>query len=426
MVQNVTQEYLNITQIIIEDKYQFRAALDPLVLENYATLIGEGTKFPNVICYRTPESLAQDQVILVDGFQRIKAYLINDYRKINCDVIEGSEEEALMYALNANMSHGAAYTNEDKRKRVRFAFGHAVMKKWSDNRIAKHLGLSQGFVSSQHKEYDAIRGIDDKSKVVEVATKDGRAFHMDTQKGTQTKAKNKTRNKPTIPEEQLVLEDVTVTVAESFDTNVIYDGESPETELEIAETSIGAIKFKLGQVYINAENSIWITFNNLDRLADIKEPFDLMLYSSSIPWIVDHQKSIFPDRNIIIQGHSGEDINRIQNIETLANTFNLFIVNSKIFVVAYWCSKNHTILDKVIDSYESYILDILLLYLENSGSTLLLVDPSEPVAAIVANLGFKCLVFYSKQNKEAFTTEINHLASAGIEVSLDNSDIEDT
>lgn len=421
--QNRTQEYVPITDLIVDQKYQFRAALDPSVVENYAELIGEGFKFPNLICFDTARE--DKKYVLVDGFQRLKGYEINDYRKVNIDIIKGNEDDAMMFALNANSGHGAAYTQEDKRKRARFCFGHPVMKKWSDNKTAKFLGVTQGFISNQRKLYNATRGIDGDKRIVEVESKDGRKYTIDSKKGSETKGNHgKGRNKPIIPDEQKIELPTDQSDLEQLGLTDIVLGEV-ESIVEVDEEISTAIKVILGETYQNSDRSIKVTFDNLDKLLDIEDRYDLVIFSGDIDWIMKNQILVTDNPNLILQGSTGEDINKFQDIQITANTFNLFLVEGKMIVTAYYCAKFLKLSDKVISSYDLYLSELIQPYVKNKGSVLF-VDPNSSVTEVMSKLDRKFHVFYSENNSRKLYQELDCLELLEVQLALSsgNSDTE--
>lgn len=392
-------EHVPITQILVDQKHQFRANLSPEVIENYASLISDGAKFPNLVVFDTGRE--DGLYTLVDGFQRLKGYEVNDYRKIHVDVIEGTEEQAILYALNANSTHGAAYTNDDKRKRARFCFGHKTMKNWTDNKTAKYLAVSQGFISSQRKTYNETRGIDEDSLIKHVETKDGRSYPIDVKKGADTKGnKNGGRKKIVIPEEQS--QAITVDMDEVEPTQLILGDEPVENGIAQLE---GAYVNSMSHSIRTSKNGLMkVTLGELDDLITL-EKYDLIIYSGDLDWLINNQELITSNTNVILQGSTGEDVNKIQNVNTLANTFNLFLVAGKMTVTAYYCSQQIKIQDKVISTYDLYLAELITSYVTDGGSVLL-IDPLSTVCEVMQSLMLKCHVFYSDENVARYQKEL--------------------
>lgn len=403
-------EHVPINKILVDQKYQFRAALSPEVAEDYALAIEEGAKFPNLVVFDTGRE--DGLYTLVDGFQRLTAYEVNNYRKIHVDVITGTEEQALLYALNANATNGARYTNEDKRKRANFCFGHKTMSKWTDNKIASYLGVSQGFISARRREYEALRGIDDEVVIKTVQTKDGRTYDIDVKKSADKKGnKQGGRKKPVIPDEQkaaLVIE---------TEPQQLLLGEQHE---EFTEDESVKVTLEPG-ILTSSDGLLKVTLGNLDDLLEIDE-YDLIIYSSDISWVVDNQDFIIKNSNIILQGLTGEDINKTQNINTVANTYNLFLVGSRLIVVAYYCNTQVERKDEVIPNYESYLASLISDYVGDGGSVLI-VDPLETLSTFSQRVEVSLDLFYSEKNLGLYQKELETCDSLGI-VFEDNSDKE--
>lgn len=407
-------EHVAIPKILVDQKYQFRANLSSEVAEDYALAISNNAKFPNLIVFDTGRE--DGLYTLVDGFQRLTAYQVNDYRKVHVDVIEGTEEQALLYALNANAANGARYTNADKRKRAIFCFGHKTMSKWSDNKIADYLGVTQGFISGKRREYEETRGIDESEKIIQVETKDGRSYQMDTKKGVSDKGnKQGLRKKVVIPEEQKV----TLVLDEDIEPTQLVLGDTEENRTQLEDNFSKASNINPG-TYTSKDGLMKVTLGELSDILSLRE-YDLIIYSSSIEWLTDNQEIITSNPNVIVQGSTGNDVNKLQSVDTLANTFNLFLIEGRMTVAAYYCSKSVEISDKVIATYNLYLSELIQCYIGSSGS-ILLVDPLNTTCEVMQQLGHNFHTFYSEKNLNRFQKELSECEILGIEFE-DNSDI---
>lgn len=131
-----------------EDRFQARAVMDQFVIDRYASQLKAGVTFPPVTIFQSPEM----GLILVDGFHRYVAHERAKIKQIAATVIEGTERDALLFALSANQEHGMPRTNADKRNAVTALLSDEEWVKWSDAEIARKLGVSDRFVASVRAE----------------------------------------------------------------------------------------------------------------------------------------------------------------------------------------------------------------------------------------------------------------------------------
>lgn len=132
---------LEISKIRIDCKTQARSKINTKLVSHYATLMTEGTKFPPVTVHF--DGL---EYYLSDGFHRYHAYSRNKKTKIDVNVINGTLRDAQWYAKGAN-NHGEPMSHEDKRKNVLEILDDVEWCSNSDSQIARHVGVSQPFVS---------------------------------------------------------------------------------------------------------------------------------------------------------------------------------------------------------------------------------------------------------------------------------------
>ena len=104
-----------------------------------------GDRFPPVVVFFDGEFYW-----LADGNHRVAAAERNSFAEIDAEVLEGGKAEATLYAAAANRQHGIRRTNADKRKAV-----EAVLKikpRWSDRRIADHVGVGNQLVGDVRRD----------------------------------------------------------------------------------------------------------------------------------------------------------------------------------------------------------------------------------------------------------------------------------
>ena len=104
-----------------------------------------------------------------DGWHRCLAAKAAGRETVPAEIAEGFEREAIWIAAGANSTHGRALSNSEKRRLVDMILADPEWSKLSDQKIAKHCGVSQPLVSgirakrqgepSQKKQLWAASGI---------------------------------------------------------------------------------------------------------------------------------------------------------------------------------------------------------------------------------------------------------------------------
>ena len=128
---------LNILNIRTDGGTQPRVQLDQDLVKEYAEVMREGVVFPPVEVFHDGS-----EYWLVDGFHRYFGYKANGLTSIEAIVHAGTLREAQFYAWKANNKHGNRLKAEDIRAILRIMLVDEVYSKWSNNHIAKELGIS--------------------------------------------------------------------------------------------------------------------------------------------------------------------------------------------------------------------------------------------------------------------------------------------
>ncbi len=136
---------IKIADIIIDERFQARVALDTQTVEEYAEAIDGGANLPPIDCVSI-----DGKPYVVDGFHRLAAHIRAGKAFIDADVMTGSESTAYSVASSANAEHGLRRTNADKERAVRMLLRSSPHT--SDRKAAKHCGVSHPFIASiRHK-----------------------------------------------------------------------------------------------------------------------------------------------------------------------------------------------------------------------------------------------------------------------------------
>lgn len=162
---------LNILNIRIDGGTQPRQAINYDVVKNYAEAMREGTVFPPVTVF-----FDGAEYWLADGFHRYHATKSNATTTIEADIHQGSVEDAREYSYGANKDRGYSMSAEDNKEIVRKMLLDPRYKDWTQSRIAKHVGVTEMFVS----RVKASMEIKDEPKTKKFVTKDGVEREMKT------------------------------------------------------------------------------------------------------------------------------------------------------------------------------------------------------------------------------------------------------
>ena len=128
----VELEHVALAAIDMRASPPMRAALDPDAIERYAAILPE---LPPVELVRVGERL-----LIADGWHRVRAAERAGADTIAAVVRDGTVRDALLSALAAN--RGVRRTPDDLRVVVLAALADPAIGRWSDRRIAAHIGCA--------------------------------------------------------------------------------------------------------------------------------------------------------------------------------------------------------------------------------------------------------------------------------------------
>lgn len=133
---------LRIDDIKTDGGTQPRAYLDFKAVDDYTDDMEAGANFPPVTVFYDGASYW-----LADGFHRVRAAYAANFDSIDCDVRQGTIEDAQWFSFSANRTNGLRRTNDDKQRAVKAALAHPRAASLSDTEIARHCGVSIPTVS---------------------------------------------------------------------------------------------------------------------------------------------------------------------------------------------------------------------------------------------------------------------------------------
>lgn len=132
---------LEVSSIRTNAGTQTRAAINEEVVADYAERMIAGDRFPPVVVFHH-----KGELILADGFHRLRARRTAKFETIEAEVHEGTRLDALKFSLSANHRHGLRRTNEDKRHAVEIALRE--FPAWSDRAVAQLCGVTHPSVGT--------------------------------------------------------------------------------------------------------------------------------------------------------------------------------------------------------------------------------------------------------------------------------------
>lgn len=122
-------EDLNIADIVRREPFQIRSGLNLGTVKRYAGILKQGGTLPPVtvaeivIPGTAPKGrpmkgfgdIREGVLVLVDGFHRVEAHLLNGGHSVCAEVVPATKEEALWLGAKANLAHGLPLKMKDLR-----------------------------------------------------------------------------------------------------------------------------------------------------------------------------------------------------------------------------------------------------------------------------------------------------------------------
>lgn len=137
-IENIFPEYIR-----LDGDTQPREKIDQAVCDEYGERMKAGEKFPPIDVFFDGENYW-----LADGFHRIKAYVMAvPGEAIECNVFQGTQQDAQWHSYSVNRTHGVRRKPEDKERAVKAAMAHPNGATRSDRQIADYVGVSHPFVA---------------------------------------------------------------------------------------------------------------------------------------------------------------------------------------------------------------------------------------------------------------------------------------
>jgi hypothetical protein len=161
-------------RIPTDERTQTRVRVRSGVVRDYAAAMKKqlsegGLCFPPIILFHD----GQDYW-LGDGFHRVLAAREAGLTEMAAEVRLGSQRDALLFAISANIGHGLGRTTPDKRKAVALLLADAEWSQWSDREIGRRCQVGNALVSRMRRSA-SVSGTQMQTRKVHRA---GRVYEM--------------------------------------------------------------------------------------------------------------------------------------------------------------------------------------------------------------------------------------------------------
>lgn len=165
---------IKISKIRRDGGTQMRAERNSETVDEYRDKMLSGEVFPPIVVF-----FDGSEYWLADGFQRAEAAEDAEQTEIECDVKEGGQRDAILFACGANSVHGMRRTLADIEKAVCTLIYDDEWSHWTQARIADACNTSQPSVSRIVSRHPDSSYSQNKIKSVE---RGGTSYEQDTSK----------------------------------------------------------------------------------------------------------------------------------------------------------------------------------------------------------------------------------------------------
>jgi len=197
---------LNLLNIRIDGGTQARLQLNQDVVAEYAEKMREGEVFPPVTVF-----FDGSDYWLADGFHRYFATKSNAKTSIDCDVENGTQQEAKKYSWKANTRRGLRLNHDDYRNIILAMLQDIEAKEWSNRKIAEWVGVTHTTVNKIKNSLEADSSEPKEKKYI---TKHGTESVMKTENIGKTKPKT---TAPDMTSARMVEQEVVLELNEKID-----------------------------------------------------------------------------------------------------------------------------------------------------------------------------------------------------------------
>jgi hypothetical protein len=143
---------LHPSAILLDRDTQSRPKLSIKRIKDYQEDLLVGANLPPIKVFFDG---SRNEYYCADGFHRHAAYT-NLNRDIPCEIILGTEEDAVLYSLSCNDEHGLQRSTADKYRSVVKAIHNQTWYRWSNREIARICAVSDNFVKNVKLKLSSI------------------------------------------------------------------------------------------------------------------------------------------------------------------------------------------------------------------------------------------------------------------------------
>jgi hypothetical protein len=152
---NAGRQWIGIRNLEFIEEVQPRAGLDRGWVNDLSRFRLEGSEFPPIRVYQTPDG----RLIPGEGHHRSMAMASAGEDQILCNVVDGTMEDAIIFAAGSNRSNGVKPMGpKDITKAVEMLLSLDAWWGRSDNSIANHVGTNRGKVKTIRSRICAMTG----------------------------------------------------------------------------------------------------------------------------------------------------------------------------------------------------------------------------------------------------------------------------
>jgi N6-adenosine-specific RNA methylase IME4 len=168
---DVTRRRLPISGLRLEVVKRVRRNVNRDVVERYAEARREGATFPPIVVFHESET---DTYWVADGLHRVESAKEAGQTEVDVEIRPGTERDALLSAVSANLKHGLPMTKEDQKHTATILLNDPEWREWGDREIGRHCGLDGKTVA------ELRRGLSAEFPQMRKFTRKGKTHRMKT------------------------------------------------------------------------------------------------------------------------------------------------------------------------------------------------------------------------------------------------------
>jgi hypothetical protein len=214
---------LAIDSIVIDERIQVRE-LDPELAVDYAAKMKDGAVFPPIVVF-----LIDGAYCLSSGRHRFEAHKMNGALEVDSIVKEGTFDDAYLFGVQENGTHGQRYSHSETVEIVRKLCKHPVWGGWTNTTLGKIVGVTGMTIGRIRKKIE--QESEEPETVKKYSTKDG------AEKTVNTKQLATKKQKEPEPENEEAIGELTDVVTQLEEENkklrdAVALGQFDATEIE--------------------------------------------------------------------------------------------------------------------------------------------------------------------------------------------------